>query len=279
MRNAIISLLLAATLWPVAAQADERKKGPGFDCGRATRSDELAICADDDLRGMDLELSQQYGELVARASSGDRSRIRKVQRSWLARRADVCRKYPLEPPARQHDRYCLYLTYSAQARVLSYLAGDLPPARRFGLPPELVTDQELLSYIPMLKSQVPGHNEVYRALSDLPERYEILGLIGLDRRIEVYAEHPEFLLAFVTTHGVAPYPSEFKQAALCNPRAVRVLLEKGWTRLVQARLMSTRCRYTQRHAATRSNRWNCCWRPVSMSRPCPLPDSSTPSES
>jgi uncharacterized protein len=81
--------LVATVLDAGPAVAD----GPSFDCNRATTPNERMICADSQLRALDLELAQSYYRLRDLVSAGEADAVRDVQRRWLQDRQDCGAHY------------------------------------------------------------------------------------------------------------------------------------------------------------------------------------------
>jgi uncharacterized protein YecT (DUF1311 family) len=78
---------------PAAAPA-----GPSFDCAKATHATEKMICADRELAGLDVELSQTYRR--ARDAAVDKDKLRQEQLRWLRESMRPCA-----------DRDCLARAY------------------------------------------------------------------------------------------------------------------------------------------------------------------------
>jgi len=77
-----------------------------FDCRRALNPVETLICRDMILASIDGALGDTYWRLRRRIGSGERSRLRQKQRTWLRRR-DACR-----------DRGCVLTAYEERSRAL-----------------------------------------------------------------------------------------------------------------------------------------------------------------
>ena len=69
---------------PAAAPA----AGPSFDCAKATHATEKMVCADRELAGLDVELSQAYRR--ARDKAADKDRLRQEQLRWLRESMRPC---------------------------------------------------------------------------------------------------------------------------------------------------------------------------------------------
>lgn len=79
-------VLLAAALWLAGGVGDV----PAFDCTRAVAADDLLICQDAVLTGLDAELGGVYVALrrqLSRAASED---LKRDQRAWVHRRNAGC---------------------------------------------------------------------------------------------------------------------------------------------------------------------------------------------
>ena len=84
--------------------------GPSFDCRMAHDQIEKAICANEQLAALDLEMAEQYRRMhVSYDTVGNREQLRDLQRLWLAHRKAACPDVPgqiqcLETEyRRQHD--------------------------------------------------------------------------------------------------------------------------------------------------------------------------------
>ena len=63
---------------------------PSFDCGKARKLDEMAVCADAALAARDLRLSEVFNQYRARLSPEAQKQLLKAQSAWLAQRGQ-CR--------------------------------------------------------------------------------------------------------------------------------------------------------------------------------------------
>ena len=63
--------------------------GPSFDCAKAGSRTEIAICSDDILTELDLNIAARYTDLRVRLSPAGRERLLADQRAWLGQR-DQC---------------------------------------------------------------------------------------------------------------------------------------------------------------------------------------------
>jgi uncharacterized protein len=70
-----------------------RAAGPSFDCNKASTPNERMICADGQLRELDLELTRSYRGLLDMVSSSEGAAIRDVQRAWLQDRQNCGSDY------------------------------------------------------------------------------------------------------------------------------------------------------------------------------------------
>ncbi|WP_051340803.1 lysozyme inhibitor LprI family protein [Azospirillum halopraeferens] len=104
--------LVAAVPAPAAAQA---ARGPSFDCARAARPAEKAVCADDSLAGVDRLMARAY-RLALRGASADA--VKAEQRAWLAGRDRLLAADPT-------DYGPLTVAYRDRLRALIAAAGPL----------------------------------------------------------------------------------------------------------------------------------------------------------
>jgi uncharacterized protein YecT (DUF1311 family) len=84
--------------------------GPSFDCRTAHDQIETAICGNEELATLDLDMADQYRKMhVSYDTVGNREQLRDLQRLWLAHRKAACADVPgqiqcLEAEyRRQHD--------------------------------------------------------------------------------------------------------------------------------------------------------------------------------
>ncbi len=97
----------------IAATAANLADAPGFDCSRARRRAERAICADEALRLLDSEMSAAYARAVGKSNPA----LKAEQGRWIAAREDDCAK------ANGDDfKECLADATAARVRYLHYLA-------------------------------------------------------------------------------------------------------------------------------------------------------------
>jgi uncharacterized protein len=82
-----LALLFAAMVAVAAPAAAEPTAS--FDCTKARTATEQAICKDDSLAWLDLQLNRLYGDVRQLQSEGARPALRDEQRDWVARR-DAC---------------------------------------------------------------------------------------------------------------------------------------------------------------------------------------------
>ena len=88
MRTAFATILLfsgvvgAATLTPVGPGA----QAASFDCTRARRADEVAICGNRALENADVKMSTTYTLVLQLVGMGMRSDLRDSQTAWLRER-------------------------------------------------------------------------------------------------------------------------------------------------------------------------------------------------
>jgi uncharacterized protein YecT (DUF1311 family) len=95
-------------------QSDNSNPGPSFDCATAKRPDELAICNNKELAGMDARLNSQYLKLKAIfKESPDKDQLRvQSQRGWV----DLIRR------ACGSDENCLSVLYRCKFNELKIVA-------------------------------------------------------------------------------------------------------------------------------------------------------------
>ena len=74
--------LLFFTLIPTLVQAQS------FDCRSAKRLDEVAICQNQDLAELDIQMSNAYFRLLNSLTGSDRDQLRSQQIEWLGERQD-----------------------------------------------------------------------------------------------------------------------------------------------------------------------------------------------
>ena len=88
MRTALAAILLfsgvvtAGTLVPVGPGA----QAASFDCTRARRADEVAICGNRSLEDADVKMATTYSLLLPLVGMGTRAMLRDEQTAWLAGR-------------------------------------------------------------------------------------------------------------------------------------------------------------------------------------------------
>ena len=86
MRRPAAALLLAAT-FALTAFAALPAAAASFDCAKARKADERAICANRDLNDQDVRMDQLYGITRHLVPMGGRGAIMDDQRAWLKSRA------------------------------------------------------------------------------------------------------------------------------------------------------------------------------------------------
>jgi uncharacterized protein len=82
MRAVRLIWLLCIAVLPFAAQAQT------FDCRAAGRSDERAICSNEDLAELDIQMSNAYFRLLNGLSETARAQLHSEQAEWLSERQD-----------------------------------------------------------------------------------------------------------------------------------------------------------------------------------------------
>ena len=80
-----LALVLAALAGP--AQGIAAREGPSFDCRKAHRADELAICRSNALSYQDRTMVRLFGEIQGCSAMGSRGANLDDQARWLKRRA------------------------------------------------------------------------------------------------------------------------------------------------------------------------------------------------
>ena len=83
----VMGTLLAATIMPVAAQAQS------FNCRTATRPDEVMICQSDRLSALDEWMSSTYFRLRNSLYGRERNALESSQRAWLRSRIGCGRDF------------------------------------------------------------------------------------------------------------------------------------------------------------------------------------------
>jgi uncharacterized protein len=78
---------LAAALALSGLAAPALAGSPGFDCRKAVRADERAICRSPALAASDRRMTRDYRAILSCLGMGSRDAERDVQSAWLARRA------------------------------------------------------------------------------------------------------------------------------------------------------------------------------------------------
>lgn len=75
-------LIAVVALFPLAGYS------ASFDCQKATKADEKAICADRNLNDMDVEMATKYRFLQGLFPMGTRGAMQDVQKTWLRSRQE-----------------------------------------------------------------------------------------------------------------------------------------------------------------------------------------------
>jgi len=104
MRRLIPASVLAVALAGLALPA----AAASFDCAKARRADERAICANRDLNDQDVRMDQLYGITRHLVPMGGRDAIMDDQRAWLTSRARC-----------GANRACLARSYDQRLRALN----------------------------------------------------------------------------------------------------------------------------------------------------------------
>ncbi len=115
-RSMMAALLLVAA--PALARA------PGFDCARAARPDEKAICQSARLSALDARLADMFGQIQHCTPMGGRDVNTLQQRAWLRRRA-TCGADGACLARLYRARIARFAPHAARARRYAQ-AGDCP---------------------------------------------------------------------------------------------------------------------------------------------------------
>ncbi len=79
----------------LAERFNSPSTGPSFDCRKAHDQIETAICGNEQLATLDLEMADQYRRMhVSYDTVGNREQLRDLQRMWLAHRKAACPDVP-----------------------------------------------------------------------------------------------------------------------------------------------------------------------------------------
>lgn len=179
MRQVWLILLLA--LGSGLTDAGAAEPGPSFDCAKASAPLEHLICGSRDyLAPLDLQLAQAYRRALE-VAGGDRERILRDQRRWLAERLVNC---PLAPQAdaaaREAADVCLTRMYVRRIAVLDRLYR------------EATTTQQPQPVLPSPQLQV-----------------KLLGKVRIHEKVLTVAPTPEQAMAFnIMDRDMADYLAE-----------------------------------------------------------------------
>jgi uncharacterized protein YecT (DUF1311 family) len=94
-------------------RANVRVAVPSFDCTKAVKAIEKAVCADVQLARLDRQVAEDYAAAVRSADADGRERLRRGQREWLSEQGARCGS-----KARAALKLCLMASYRARAKVL-----------------------------------------------------------------------------------------------------------------------------------------------------------------
>jgi uncharacterized protein YecT (DUF1311 family) len=104
-----------------AAPARAETTGPSFDCTKANRVIEAAICDANELRAYDWWLAAIYGDALALAAPERAAELKEEQRDWLKERDDSCEldKTPMPPPHVDKQISCLMGVYDKRIQAIA----------------------------------------------------------------------------------------------------------------------------------------------------------------
>jgi uncharacterized protein YecT (DUF1311 family) len=131
MRRTIPLLLLSLTLVPAIPAV---AAGPGFDCAKATRQIDKAICARDTVGALDGRMAEAFKAALAAQDGEAAARVKTGQKAWLADRDRRCGLETVAPqeggedglsPKEFGQLLCLQAIYPARIAQLMDLAA--PP--------------------------------------------------------------------------------------------------------------------------------------------------------
>jgi uncharacterized protein YecT (DUF1311 family) len=94
-------------------RANVRVAVPSFDCTKAVKAIEKSVCADVQLARLDRQVAKAYAAAVRSADTGERERLRRGQREWLAQQRASCGS-----KSGRALKLCLMASYRARAKVL-----------------------------------------------------------------------------------------------------------------------------------------------------------------
>ncbi|MBF0267745.1 MAG: DUF1311 domain-containing protein [Alphaproteobacteria bacterium] len=86
MRLVPILSLITLLCVPLPARAEQ----PGFDCGKASRDTEKAICSNERIAFFDRKMTDAFHNLISRLDAESSNRLRRQQRAWLNKRENAC---------------------------------------------------------------------------------------------------------------------------------------------------------------------------------------------
>ena len=112
--------LLVLALFAAPAMA----KGPSFDCAKAAKADEKAICASPKLAALDARMAGLYAEVQHCSGMGSRDVNNSQQGAWLRRRA-ACGGNAACIGALYQARIAHFAPRAAKARKFN-ASGDCP---------------------------------------------------------------------------------------------------------------------------------------------------------
>ena len=185
-----LPLVLALALFASPALA-----APSFDCAKAKKPVEKAICADAALSALDADIAAAYGRATARVSidAGAAARLRELQRTFVAERNAAFVKPGYRMEEHLAAQKALLENWPANAHALA--GGDIAQWLK-GLPKEVLeaTSDGIESDADMAKLVASGETEVFR-LRRIDARHAIITNKHNTDRVElVVTDLPEPLL-------------------------------------------------------------------------------------
>ncbi|MGB3538295.1 MAG: lysozyme inhibitor LprI family protein [Mesorhizobium sp.] len=136
--------IVAAALFFVLPTAPALASGPSFDCAKATRQIDKAICAWDTVGSLDGEMAAAYrAALTVQPDEGERTLVEQDQQRWLAARDAQCALDAVKPdpgseeglsPQEFGQLLCLQDMYGSQIAHLEDMVPPLVPVSVVTLP-------------------------------------------------------------------------------------------------------------------------------------------------
>jgi uncharacterized protein len=100
--------LMLASLSAIAVLSCSNASAASFDCRKASRADEIAICDSRELSQLDVRMATLYDTILKLVAMGTRGALRDQQQAWLRSRSDCA-----------DDRPCIAALYEARIRALN----------------------------------------------------------------------------------------------------------------------------------------------------------------